>query len=179
MKTIVLNPTWTVPPGMMRKEIGPAMARDPEYLARKGYRMVDGQVVQPPGPRNALGRIKLLMPNRHHVYLHDTPSKSGFTRARRTFSHGCVRVEKPFDLAALALDDPRWTTESLLAAARNGKTRSITLERPIPVLILYRTAVAEADGRVRFLPDVYERDPETVAALAKPIAPATSATSSR
>lgn len=169
MQTIVLNPTWTIPPGIMKKEIGPAMARDPEYLQRKGYRMVNGQVVQPAGPRNALGRIKLLMPNRHHIYLHDTPSKAAFNRTTRTFSHGCVRVENPFELAALALDDPKWTQESLLGAAGNGKTRSIALAKPLPVLILYWTAAADADGRVRFLPDVYGRDPEVVAALAKPI----------
>ncbi len=170
MRTIVLNPTWTIPPGIMKKEIGPAMRGDPGYLQRKGYAMVNGQVVQPPGPRNALGRIKLLMPNRHHIYLHDTPSKAAFNRATRTFSHGCVRVENPFELAALALDDPKWTTQSLLDAAKNGKTRSITLERPVPVLILYWTAAAEADRRVRFLPDVYERDPVVIAALGKPLA---------
>jgi L,D-transpeptidase YcbB len=171
MKTIVLNPTWTVPPGIMKKEIGPAMRSDPGYLARKGYTMANGQVVQPPGPRNALGRIKLLMPNRHHIYLHDTPSKGSFNRATRTFSHGCVRVENPFELASLALDDPKWTTQALLDAAKNGKTRSIALPRPVPVLILYWTAAADADGRVRFVPDVYGRDPEVIAALGKPVAP--------
>lgn len=171
MRTIVLNPTWTVPPGIMKNEIGPALRNDPGYLARKGYTMVNGQVVQPPGPRNALGRIKLLMPNRHHIYLHDTPSKTGFRRATRTFSHGCVRVENPFELAALALDDPKWTTRALLDAASAGKTRSIAIPRPLPVLILYRTAAVGADGRVRFLPDVYGRDPEVVAALARPVAP--------
>lgn len=168
MRSIVLNPTWTIPPGIMRNEILPAMKREPGYLRRKGYAMVNGQVVQPAGPKNPLGRIKLLLPNPQHVYLHDTPSKSSFNKATRTFSHGCVRVEKPFELAALALDDPAWTPETLLAAAANGKTRTIVLHRPLPVLILYWTASVDPDGRVRFVPDVYERDPEIVRGLAEP-----------
>jgi murein L,D-transpeptidase YcbB/YkuD len=170
MRSIVLNPTWTVPPVMMRDEIGPAMRRDPRYLQRKGYRMVDGQVVQPAGPRNPLGRIKLVLPNPHSVYLHDTPSKSSFERGSRMFSHGCVRVEKPFELAALVLDDPTWTPDALLAAAAPGKTRTILVRRPLPVLVLYWTAAVDPDGRVRFLPDVYERDPAIIRGLAQPVA---------
>jgi murein L,D-transpeptidase YcbB/YkuD len=170
MRSIVLNPSWIVPPGIMRNEIEPAMHRDPGYLQRKGYKMVDGQVVQPAGPRNPLGRIKLLFPNPHHVYLHDTPSKASFNKTNRTFSHGCVRVEKPFELAALALDDPAWTTDTLLATAATGKTKTIAVRRPLPVVILYRTADVDPDGRVRFLPDVYERDPVVVRDLAQPVA---------
>jgi murein L,D-transpeptidase YcbB/YkuD len=165
MKYVVVNPTWTIPPGIMRSEIRPAMRRDPRYLQRKGYRMVNGQVVQPAGPKNALGRIKLMLPNQHAVYLHDTPSRSFFDETSRTFSHGCVRVEKPFELAALVLDDPQWTPETLLAAADTGKTRTIVLKRPLPVLILYWTAAAGRDGRTYFLPDVYGRDPAIVRAL--------------
>lgn len=179
MRSIVLNPTWTVPPGMMRDEIGPAMRRDPSYLQRKGYRMVNGQVVQPAGPRNPLGRIKLVLPNPEHVYLHDTPSKSSFTRGSRMFSHGCVRVEKPFELAALVLDDPAWTTQALLDAAETGKTQTIVVRRPLPVLVLYWTAAVDADGRVRFLPDVYERDPAVIRGLAEPVAVRRSTISTR
>jgi murein L,D-transpeptidase YcbB/YkuD len=155
---------------MMRNEIGPAMRRDPGYLARQGLRMVNGQVVQPAGPKNPLGRIKLMFPNSHSVYLHDTPTKSAFKATSRTFSHGCVRVEKPFELAALALDDPAWTTEGLLAAADTGRTRTIVLKRPLPVLILYWTAAVGDDGRVTFLPDVYRRDPAVIAALSRSFA---------
>ena len=165
MRYIVLNPTWTVPPGIMRKEVAPGMQRDPNYLARKGYVMVNGQVVQPAGPKNALGRVKLIFPNPHHVYLHDTPQKQYFGETSRSFSHGCVRVEKPMELAALALDDPAWTTQALLDAAANGKTRTITLGKPLPVLILYWTAAVDPDGRVRFLPDVYGRDPAIIRGL--------------
>jgi len=170
MRSIVLNPKWTIPPGIMKKEILPAMSKDPGYFQRKGYTWVNGQVVQPAGPRNPLGRIKLLLPNKHHVYLHDTPTKASFDRTNRMFSHGCVRVEHPFALAALALDDSQWTADALAAAAAGGKTRTIVLKRPLPVLILYATASADPDGSVRFVPDVYERDPEVVARLAEPIA---------
>lgn len=171
MRSIVLNPKWTIPPGIMKKEILPAMNKDPGYFQRKGYTWVNGQVVQPAGPRNPLGRIKLLLPNKHHVYLHDTPTKASFNRANRTLSHGCVRVEHPFALAALALDDPSWTADGLAAAASSGKTRTIVLKRPLPVLILYSTASPDPEGRVRFLPDVYERDPGLVQQLAEPAAP--------
>jgi len=165
MRYIVLNPTWTVPPGIMKKEVIPGMRRDPHYLERKGYEMVNGQVVQPAGPKNALGRVKLIMPNPHHVYLHDTPQKSYFNETSRSFSHGCVRVEKPFELAALALDDPAWTTQALLDAAATGKTRTIVLRKPLPVLILYWTAAVGSDGQVQFLPDIYGRDPAVVRGL--------------
>ncbi len=169
LRSIVLNPTWTVPPGMMRNEIGPKIRRDPSYLKRNGYRMVNGQVVQPAGPRNPLGRIKLLFPNPYSVYLHDTPSKSAFDRRNRMFSHGCVRVEKPFELAALVLEDRTWTTQALLAAAASGQTRTIVVRRPLPVLVLYWTAAVDPDGRVRFLPDVYGRDPMVIGRLAEPV----------
>jgi murein L,D-transpeptidase YcbB/YkuD len=165
MTYVVVNPTWTVPPGMMRNEVGPGMRRDPNYLQKKGYQLINGQVVQPAGPRNALGRIKLVFPNPHSVYLHDTPSKSFFNETTRTFSHGCVRVAKPFELAALVLDDPAWTTETLLAAADTNKTRTIVLKKPMPVLLLYWTASVGRDDRTYFLPDVYGRDPAIIRAL--------------
>ena len=150
----------------MRQEVIPGMRRDPHYLERKGYVMVNGQVVQPAGPKNALGRVKLIFPNSHNVYLHDTPQKSFFRETSRTFSHGCVRVAKPIELAALALDDPAWTTPALLDAAATGKTRTIVLRQPLPVLILYWTAAVGRDGRVQFLPDVYGRDPAVIRGLA-------------
>jgi murein L,D-transpeptidase YcbB/YkuD len=165
MTYVVLNPTWTVPPGIMKKEVIPAMRRDPRYLERKGYEMVNGQVVQPAGPNNALGRIKLMFPNPHSVYLHDTPRKAYFNETSRTFSHGCVRVDKPFELAALVLDDPAWTTQALLEAAETQKTRTLPLKKPVPVLILYWTASVGRDGRTYFLPDVYGRDVAIIRAL--------------
>ena len=165
MTYVVLNPTWTIPASIVRKEVLPGLRRDPYYLERHGYVRKGNQYVQPPGPRNALGRIKLMLPNRHSIYLHDTPSKSYFAESRRTFSHGCVRVQKPVELAALALDDPAWTVESLERAIATGRTRTIVLAQPLPVLILYWTAAVGRDGLVYFLPDVYDRDPAVVRAL--------------
>jgi murein L,D-transpeptidase YcbB/YkuD len=106
-----------------------------------------------------------MLPNPHHVYLHDTPQKSYFNETSRTFSHGCVRVQNPFELAAAALDDPAWTTPALLSAAANGKTRTIVLRQPLPVLMLYWTAAAGDDGQAKFLPDVYGRDPAVIRGL--------------
>jgi murein L,D-transpeptidase YcbB/YkuD len=165
MKYVVLNPTWTVPTSIVRKEILPGMRRDPNYLGKKGYKRINGQFVQSPGERNALGRIKLLFPNPHSVYLHDTPSKSYFNETSRTFSHGCVRVQKPVELAALVLDDPVWTISALEAAIASGKTQMIMLKEPVPVLILYWTAAVDADGRVTFRPDIYGRDLTIIRAL--------------
>ena len=130
--------------------------------------------------------MKLILPNPHHVYLHDTPQKTYFNETSRTFSHGCVRVQKPFELAALALDDPAWTTQALIDAAETGKTRTIVLPKPLPVLILYWTAAVGRDGRVQFLPDVYGRDPAVIRALAakfafrkRPVLGATAARATR
>lgn len=169
MTHVVLNPTWTVPPGIMRNEIGPGLRRDPSYLAKKGLvRQDDGRVVQPPGPKNALGRIKLMFPNPHDVYLHDTPSRELFAQTTRAFSHGCIRVNKPVDLATLALDDPSWTTERLEDAIATGKTQTINLGRRLPVLVLYWTATVGESGLVYFLDDPYKRDGAALAALDAP-----------
>ena len=169
MTYAVLNPSWTIPPGIMKREVRPAMAKDPGYLERKGYVMVGTQVVQPPGPNNALGRLKLMFPNRHHVYLHDTPSREKFAFDERSFSNGCIRVERIVELAALALDDPKWSREQLEAAIATGSTRNITLARRLPVLLTYWTAVIEpGTERPRFFDDVYRRDSEFLAALDQP-----------
>ena len=146
MTYVVINPTWTVPASIVRKEIRPGMRRDRRYLEKKGMVEVDGQIVQKSGDRNALGRIKLMFPNPHSVYLHDTPSKSYFNETTRTFSHGCVRVQKPFELAARVLDDPQWSTQAILDQVATGKTRTVRLKRPIPVLILYWTVTVGRDG---------------------------------
>jgi murein L,D-transpeptidase YcbB/YkuD len=169
MTHIVLNPTWTVPPTMLKQEIMPGLEQDSEYLERKGLEKVGGQYVQAPGPNNALGRIKLMFPNPHFVYLHDTPQKSLFGRENRTFSHGCVRVQNVFDLAELVLDDPqRWSKPKLVKAAETGKTQTITLERRLPVLIAYWTAGVSEEGKVFFYDDVYNRDPAELKALDAP-----------
>jgi murein L,D-transpeptidase YcbB/YkuD len=182
MTHAVINPSWTVPPLIVRTEIVPALKQDPDYLARKGLVRVGGQVVQPPGPDNALGRIKLMFPNPYHVYLHDTPQRELFERDGRAFSHGCVRVENIFDLAALAIGDPQhWSKEKLLEAADSGETLTVVLQRRLPVLLAYWTAGVAADGSVTFYEDVYGRDAAALRALDAPFAsaPASAAAGAR
>jgi L,D-transpeptidase YcbB len=170
MTYVVLNPSWTIPPGILQREVIPGMQRDPDYLARKGFQKIGGQIVQPPGPNNALGRIKLMFPNPHHVYLHDTPQKDLFAAEARTFSHGCIRVQDIEDLAVQVLDDPKnWSKEKVEAAIATGRTQNVTLERRVPVLLTYWTAVVgPGDDRPYFYDDVYGRDPAYLAALDGP-----------
>jgi murein L,D-transpeptidase YcbB/YkuD len=188
MRQIELNPTWTVPPSIVG-EVLAGVRRDPDYFASQGFRLLDraGNAVdaagvdlagasassfpwtlrQEPGPLNPLGRIKFVFPNPHNVYLHDTPQRDLFARERRLFSHGCIRVENPIELAALILNEPgRWSVAALESAlAADGETRVIPLRDPLPVLILYWTAAADADGELHFYRDVYQRDAALLAAL--------------
>ena len=114
---------------------------------------------QDPGPANALGRIKFMFPNKYAVFLHDTPSRNLFERSERAFSSGCVRVENPFQLAELLMNDPdNWSEEKLLELKDSRETKSVFLTERIPVLLLYWTADAAPDGYLHFRTDVYERD---------------------
>lgn len=173
MQYVVLRPYWHVPPGILKKEILPKLKGDPQYLAKHGMEMIDGKVRQLPGEDNSLGLIKFIFPNRHHVYLHDTPSKDLFSRSRRDFSHGCIRVAKPIDLAEFVLrgvsdNDGAWTKERIVDAMQNGKNnRHVQLAAPIPVYLLYSTAIAGRAGEVRFFEDIYGHDAELLSALAK------------
>jgi murein L,D-transpeptidase YcbB/YkuD len=190
LEYLVLNPTWTIPPTILREDIVPLAKKDPGYLARMRIDVLtgDGRVVdagaldwkrlgprnfpyvleQRAGANNLLGRVKFVFPNPFFVFLHDTPQKSLFGAAQRTFSSGCIRVEDPLELAELVLDDPAWTRARLEAEVATGNTRSVHLKAPLPVLVLYWTASVDTRGRVRFLPDVYERDPRVLAALDAP-----------
>ena len=183
MRYLIFNPSWNVPPGILKKEALPSMKNDGGYLSRNGLQVIDrnGNVVdpssidwagysagsfpyrlrQPPGARNALGRVKFMFPNRHFVYLHDTPGKHLFDRSERAFSHGCIRLENPLDLAGVLLG---WSPEQIESALSSGKTRTVNLSRPIPVFLLYLTAVAEGD-EVLFRNDVYNRDAAVLNAL--------------
>ena len=166
---VVVNPTWTIPPGIMSRDVVPGMQQDPDYLQKKGFRQVGDQVVQPPGPNNALGRIKINFPNPHLVYLHDTPQRDLFDEDRRAFSSGCIRVQNVVDLAALLLDDPKWGRPQLEAAIAAERTQYISLARRVPVFLLYWTAeVRPGDDRVYFFDDVYKRDAAELAALDGP-----------
>ena len=175
-----INPTWTVPPTILRKDIIPKLQKDPDYLNKKDMRVlqhngkpVDASSIdwskyssgrfpymirQNPGPKNALGRIKFMFPNKHAVYLHDTPSKSLFGRAERAFSSGCIRVENPYDFAVLLLKSDRWNRDRILEVVDSGKTTSVTLPTPVTVILLYWTVNADTDGNVVFKRDIYNRD---------------------
>jgi len=192
MTYVVLRPYWNVPPSILRSEIIPNIQRDRGYLARKRYEVAtnDGKVVtdgavsdevlaqlragklmvrQKPGPTNALGLVKLIFPNEHNVYLHSTPSQELFSRSRRDFSHGCIRVEKPAELAAWALrNNPGWTLARVQQAMQSGKDDvTVSLVKKVPVFIVYGTALAYENGTVHFSEDIYGHDAKLVAALAK------------
>ena len=162
--SVVFNPDWTVPESILRNEILPAIAANPDYLAQQHMEMTGSagtpRVRQLPGPWNALGPIKFVLPNIHGVYLHGTPAPALFKEPRRDFSHGCVRVADPFALAAWVLkDDAGWPLERIRATVADGMTRSITVVRPPHVVLFYMTAafVPEADT-VHFAEDVYGYD---------------------
>ena len=192
MKYIVFRPYWNVPFSITRGEIIPALAKDSTYLARKNFEVTDqsGRIVtsgavsadvlaqlrsgkllvrQRPGPANSLGLVKFMFPNEHNVYLHSTPSQQLFSQSRRDFSHGCIRVEKPAELAAWLLQDqPKWTLDNVRAAMQSGPdNQQVNLTRPVPVVIIYLTAVVEEDGEVYFFDDIYGHDRSLNAVLAK------------
>ena len=185
---VVFNPTWTIPPGILVKDKLPDLRRNPGALKKMNIRVLDGsgrevnpysvnwhkygpsrlppyQFVQDPGPNNALGLVKVMFPNPYLVYLHDSPAKSLYEQDQRTFSSGCIRVQKAFDLAELVLNDPQWNKQAMDAVIATKETRTVNLKQPVPVLILYWTAQPRPDGQVVFRNDVYGRDPGTLAAL--------------
>lgn len=191
MTYIVLNPYWHVPPSIATREILPKLKKDPGYLASQGIRVftdwsadateldprgIDWSAVGPrsfpyklrqdAGTKNALGRVKFMFPNPFNVYLHDTPSRGLFQRTARSFSHGCVRVQNPIDLAEILLrDDPQWTRERIDAVLAGGDQSIVTLKRPVPVHLTYLTAWVNKDGGVHFRDDVYDRDKRLESAL--------------
>ncbi len=188
MKYLVLNPTWTVPPGILRNDILPAVRKDPGYLQRKGLAVIDrnGKEVDPatidwstvsargfpyqlrqgPGPNNALGRVKFIFPNEHFVFLHDTPSRELFERPDRSFSSGCIRIESPLDLAAqLLADQPEWSRARIDRVIKSGSTQTVFLSKPLTVLLLYWTVGVELQDTIQFMKDVYERDSAVLEAL--------------
>lgn len=159
MKYIVFSPYWNVPTSIKKNEILPAIAKNPNYLAQHNMEWNGNNIRQKPGPKNSLGLIKFLFPNSNHIYLHDTPSKSLFERETRAFSHGCIRVAKPKELAIEILkDDPKWTPEKIEAAMNSGKETWHTLKNKIPVYIGYFTAWVDNDGTIHFYNDIYKRD---------------------
>jgi murein L,D-transpeptidase YcbB/YkuD len=189
VSSVVFRPVWKVPRFIARNELAPEVAKDPGYFARHGYEFVDtdgrrlpisaeGQVAasllrsggvrvrQAPGPRNALGLVKFVFPNAHDVYMHGTPSSALFGRSRRDLSHGCIRVEDPLRLAIWVLrGEPGWTVERIAAAMNASRTSEVRLSQPVPVLIVYGTALVAEDGTVSFFDDVYGQDASLERAL--------------
>ena len=167
---VLFNPPWNIPQYIATEEILPKTVNDPDYLARHNMVFLpNGGLQQRAGPNSALGQIMFLMQNRFDVYLHDTPSKNLFGRADRRISHGCIRVEKPRELAALLMQQP---VESIDQEIATGSTNRGSLPRPVPVFVVYETAFADADGRLQYRPDVYGRDALVNSALL-PVPPRT------
>ncbi|HSP16586.1 MAG TPA: L,D-transpeptidase family protein [Thermoanaerobaculia bacterium] len=150
---VVFNPSWFVPDSIASDELWPAQSRDPSYFEREHIEVLgNGSLRQKPGPWNALGRIKFNMPNRYSVYMHDTPSRTLFGQSVRTFSHGCIRLEKPGELMQVLLPGED------LARHDDGVERAVDVASPLPVHILYWTVFADEIGELHFVPDVYGRD---------------------
>lgn len=191
---IEFNPTWTVPPTIYKKDVLPAIKNDPDYLKKKNMQVLtmEGAEVDPatidwqrypaqgfpymirqrPGPDNALGRLKIMFPNEHMVYLHDTPSRDLFNRSERTFSSGCIRVEHADQLAALLLDDPaQWDLAAIDATIEGQKTRRVSLREPMPIYLVYWTVQVLDNGEVQFKRDPYDRDELILRVLDQPLVP--------
>ncbi|MCC6625639.1 MAG: L,D-transpeptidase family protein [Deltaproteobacteria bacterium] len=176
---VIINPEWNVPPRIAREELEPEIEKDPDYMTKKGFRVVTAgngskYYVQAPGPGNALGQIKILFPNSESVYLHDTPGKNAFKLPQRALSHGCVRVDNAMDFGIAILrhdaEDAGRTFDEQWVRARTYSPRStpITLTSPIPVFLEYYTASVDEDGHVWFHPDIYGYDAETFGTVAGP-----------
>lgn len=187
MEHMIINPTWNVPRSIATKEYLPMLQKNPNAVSY--LRLIDGSgrvvnrsnvdftqysaksfpfdIKQPPGNRNALGLVKFMFPNKHNIYLHDTPSKSLFARESRAFSHGCIRLQQPFDFAytllAVQEDHPK---EFFHKRLKTGRETRVDLEKPISVHIIYRTAYTNAKGPVQYRRDVYGRDAKIWKAMA-------------
>jgi murein L,D-transpeptidase YcbB/YkuD len=194
MTYLELNPYWHVPQKIASMDLLPKIKEDPNYLTRQNIRVFQSwdarapeiqpesvdwtqiteenlffKLRQEPGPKNALGRVKFMFPNKFGVYIHDTPAKGLFQRLRRDFSAGCIRIEKPFELLAYLLrSDPRWTREKIIAAINSRETQIVPLPEPIPVHLLYWTAWVDESGKVHFREDIYGRDKPLDEALNEP-----------
>jgi murein L,D-transpeptidase YcbB/YkuD len=184
------NPTWTVPPGILGRDMLPRLKRGGVRALPEGMRVLNrsGRVVdasninwsaysassfpytlrQDPGPANALGRVKFMFPNRYLVYLHDTPSRELFDESARAFSSGCIRIQRPFELADLLLADRNWNSDSTARTLATRRTRTVRLRQPVPVLLLYWTAWVDDQSRVNFRSDIYGRDAQLARALDEP-----------
>jgi murein L,D-transpeptidase YcbB/YkuD len=188
MTYLVLSPTWTIPPTIFRNDVLPELRKGPEYLSRKNmkilrfdgtevdYHSIDWETVtaanfpfmvrQSPGADNALGRVKFMYPNTYNVYIHDTPGRELFAKEDRSFSSGCIRIEKPFELTKYLLsDNPAWTEERIRTAMNADREQTVRLQQHIPVYMTYFTAWVSGTGGIHFRKDVYDRDGAVLRAL--------------
>ncbi|HVN00505.1 MAG TPA: L,D-transpeptidase family protein [Caulobacteraceae bacterium] len=163
--SVVFNPPWLVPSDIAARELYPKERRSPGYFARHDFAIVQGRLIQRPGPQAALGFIKFDMPDPFTVYLHDTPSRTLFARDNRWLSHGCIRLQAPRELATKLLAPQGWTREAIDAAIAAKTTRAVALTNQPPVFVVYRTVVAGPDGLPVFRSDPYGWDAKIVQAL--------------
>jgi murein L,D-transpeptidase YcbB/YkuD len=166
VSNIVFNPAWHVPVSIAKAELYPKEARSHGYFARNNFSVINGQLVQHAGPNSALGRIKFDMPDPFNVYLHDTPGRALFAVDARGRSHGCVRLEKPKDLALALLDPENWSAERIDDTIDKGDTLWVRPKNTVAVFLIYRTAQADSDGPAIFRPDPYGWDSKLNASLA-------------
>jgi murein L,D-transpeptidase YcbB/YkuD len=188
---VVFRPYWNVPYSIAKAELLPKIASDPDYLEKKGFQVVNDRqdvvtsgtvssevltqlragklfIRENAGPKNSLGLVKFIFPNSYNIYMHDTPEQQFFARTRRDFSHGCIRLEKPADLAVWVLrNTPGWDMDKVRAAMNGTPNRQVNLARPIPVLIVYGTSIVTEDGIVHFYDDIYGLDAALEKVLAK------------
>ena len=166
LNQVIFSPYWNVPASIIKKEIMPAIARNPNYLASKNMEQIGGAIRQKPGPGNALGKVKFIFPNSFNMYFHDTPSKSLFGQDKRAFSHGCIRLSEPQKMAEWLLrNDPAWTTEKIVSAMNQTTEKAVKLKNPVPVFIIYYTAWVDEDGQLNFRDDVYKHDSELMSKM--------------
>ncbi|TBW55219.1 peptidoglycan-binding protein [Marinobacter halodurans] len=201
IRYLVFNPTWTVPAKLIVQDKLPQILQDPGYLERLGFQVYQGwgtdrrrvapagvdwtrvsarnlpyQLVQAPGPQNALGQVKFMFPNKYDVYLHDTPSRELFAKKARTFSSGCIRLKDPLELAELLLKGKAgWDDARIRSVLASRATTTVLLDHPMPIHLQYWTAWVDGSGTLQFRSDVYGRDPAVLAALHKARTPGTAA----
>lgn len=188
IKYIVFNPTWTLPPTILKEDILPKIKNDPDFLKKMKFDLIDrnGGTVDPssvdwsaysaenvpytfrqsPGPHNALGRIKFILPNKHFIYLHDSPKRSFYALKDRAFSSGCIRVEKNMELAEILLNDPEiWNQQNIRNVIDTLDTQKVNLPKPMRISLFYWTVSFDEKGNIIFKKDIYDRDGEVLNGL--------------
>ena len=182
MEYLIFRPYWNVPPSILRGEILPALHREPGYLQQHDMEIVSGagddaravplteeslaqlqqgrlRVRQRPGPRNSLGLVKFIFPNRYNIYFHDTPAKTLFDKQKRAFSHGCIRIQQPFEMAKYLLrNDSTWTDEKITRAMSQSQEKWVAVKDPVPVFIVFFTSWVDRDGLLHLREDIYGHD---------------------